>query len=107
MRFIQMAAQSPDKTGFSIALGQDAPPGETWVYNNAAIQTLDRVLEGATGQEPADFAEQRLFAEHGVKGFEVAREMLGKLFGADAHCASAVRSWRRAAPPPAAGASSG
>lgn len=75
--YVEMAAESPDKTGFSIALGQDAPPGETWVYNNAAIQTLDRVLEGATGQEPAEFAEQRLFTPLGMADTSINRDASG------------------------------
>jgi CubicO group peptidase (beta-lactamase class C family) len=75
--YVEMAAQSPDKTGFSIALGQDAEPGTTWVYNNAAIQTLDRVLEVATGQEPADFAEQRLFGPLGMADTSINRDASG------------------------------
>jgi CubicO group peptidase (beta-lactamase class C family) len=31
------------------------------VYNNSAIQTLQRVLQGATGENVVDFAQQRLF----------------------------------------------
>lgn len=75
--YVEMAAQSPDKTGFSIALGQDAEPGTTWVYNNAAIQTLDRVLEVATDQEPADFAEQRLFGPLGMADTSINRDASG------------------------------
>lgn len=59
--YIQMAAQAPDKTAFSIGLDQQSDPGTTWVYNNAAIQTLEAVLNSATGQDVAEFAQQRLF----------------------------------------------
>jgi CubicO group peptidase (beta-lactamase class C family) len=37
-----------------------------WAYNNAAIQTLDRVLVTATGKVTADFAEERLFDPLGM-----------------------------------------
>lgn len=50
-----------DRTAYGIGLAQDAPPGEVWAYNNAAIQTLEAVLEEATGDSVADFAEARLF----------------------------------------------
>ena len=49
-----------------MGLGQQHPPGTVWVYNNAAIQTLDRVIRAATGEETAAFAEQRLFDPLGM-----------------------------------------
>ncbi len=61
-----MAVAAPDKTAFAIGLGQDAPPGTVWAYNNSAIQTLDEVLVRATGVEPADYARQRLFEPIGM-----------------------------------------
>lgn len=42
-------------------LDQDDQPCTTWVYNNAAIQALDIVLQEALGGDVADYAEQRLF----------------------------------------------
>jgi CubicO group peptidase (beta-lactamase class C family) len=56
----------PDLDGFATGLGQDAPPGETWAYNNSAIQTLDVVLREATGQDTHDFAAERVFAPIGM-----------------------------------------
>ena len=55
-----------DMNAFAIGLGQDAPPGQTWAYNNSAIQTLSAVLEEATGGSPADFAETTLFEPIGM-----------------------------------------
>lgn len=55
-----------DRTGYAVALGQDAEPGEVWVYNNSAIQTLDRVLEQATGQPTIDFGTSRLLEALGM-----------------------------------------
>ena len=63
----QMAFTVQDKTAFSIGLGQDEPPGTVWQYNNAAIQTLQKVFEEATGMEPADYAEKRLFDPLGMR----------------------------------------
>ena len=47
---------APDRTAFAIGLGQDAAPGTEWAYNNSAVQTLDRVLAKATGEDVAAFA---------------------------------------------------
>ena len=43
--------QAEDRTQFAIDLDQLYPPGKVWTYNNAAIQTLDRVVSTATGAE--------------------------------------------------------
>ena len=39
-----------DRTAFAIGLAPDGPPGKIWAYNNAAVQTLQRVLQKATGE---------------------------------------------------------
>lgn len=75
--YVEMAMRAPDKTTFSIGLGQDAPPGTTWAYNNAAIQTLDRVISTATGQDTADFAAERLFAPIGMADSSIRRDASG------------------------------
>ena len=55
-----------DKTAHAIGLGQQYDPGTVWRYNNSAIQTLERVLDGATGMDVADYAEQHLFEPLGM-----------------------------------------
>ena len=55
-RLRRAAPAAADRTQFAIGLGQQYPPGEVWAYNNAAIQTLDRVLSVATGEVTADYA---------------------------------------------------
>lgn len=65
----RMAAVEPDKTAFSIGLEQQHEPGTQWVYNNAAIQTLEAVLERATGESVVDFAAERLFDPIGMDSF--------------------------------------
>ena len=57
---------APDRTAFAIGLGQAAAPGSVWAYNNSAVQTLERVLAGATGEDVATFAERRLFEPLGM-----------------------------------------
>ena len=57
----EMALTVPDKTTFAIELGQEEPPGRVWHYNNSAIQTLQKVLEEATGMEPATYGQENLF----------------------------------------------
>lgn len=61
-----MAGQAEDKSAFAIALEQQHEPGTRWEYNNSAIQTLEEVLERATGQDVADFARERLFEPLGM-----------------------------------------
>jgi CubicO group peptidase (beta-lactamase class C family) len=73
----EMAALAPDKTGFAVGLGQDAPPGDVWVYNNSAIQTLEAVFESATGEDMSDFAAERLFEPVGMTSTSLARDAAG------------------------------
>jgi CubicO group peptidase (beta-lactamase class C family) len=60
---LQLAA---DRTAFAIGLRQVAPPGTVWAYNNAAAQTLQAVLAGATDEPVQRFAQQSLFAPLGM-----------------------------------------
>lgn len=55
-----------DRSGFAIALDQQHEPDTVWVYNNAAIQTLEEVLERATGQDVEAFANEYLFGPTGM-----------------------------------------
>ncbi|QYG95116.1 beta-lactamase family protein [Iamia sp. SCSIO 61187] len=64
--------RAADRTQFAIDLGQQYPPGEAWSYNNAAIQTLDRVISVATGEVTADYARERLFEPIGMDATEMA-----------------------------------
>jgi len=73
----QMAVRERDKTAFAIGLDQDHPPGEVWAYNNSAIQTLDAVLEAATGQDPVDYARERLFDPIGMRDSHLTRDAAG------------------------------
>jgi CubicO group peptidase (beta-lactamase class C family) len=66
-----------DKTAFAVGLGQTSQPGQVWAYNNSAIQTLDQVLQGATGQDPAAFAQRRLFGPLGMTHTSMSHDGAG------------------------------
>jgi CubicO group peptidase (beta-lactamase class C family) len=69
--------RQPDLDAFATGLGQDAPPGTTWAYNNAAIQSLDVVLRTATGQDTHTFADERLFEPIGMDDSEISTDVAG------------------------------
>jgi CubicO group peptidase (beta-lactamase class C family) len=69
--------RAPDATAFAIGLGQTSPPGQVWAYNNSAIQTLQRVLEAATGQDVATFARARLFEPIGMAASSMGTDATG------------------------------
>lgn len=73
----RMAIAEPDKTAFAIGLGQDAPPGEVWAYNNSGVQTLSAVLEAATGEDPADYARTRVFDPVGMGSSSLSKDPSG------------------------------
>jgi CubicO group peptidase (beta-lactamase class C family) len=52
---------SPDPGRMAIGLRQDHPPGTVWSQNLPAIELLNPILTAATGQDPADFAKEKLF----------------------------------------------
>jgi CubicO group peptidase (beta-lactamase class C family) len=86
--------QAPDRTGFAIGLAQDVAPGETWAYNNAAIQTLDAVLQAATGDDPAHFAATRLFEPLGMTHTSMTHDGAGNanmFFGVQSTCEDLAR----------------
>jgi CubicO group peptidase (beta-lactamase class C family) len=72
-----MAIGARDKTAFAIALGQDAPPGQVWAYNNSAIQTLSAVLQGATGEAPLEYARSELFDRIGMAHSAMTTDQAG------------------------------
>jgi CubicO group peptidase (beta-lactamase class C family) len=83
-----------DRTAFAVGLGQDAAPGQVWAYNNAAIQTLDAVLEATTGQQPADMAAQRVLGPIGMADSRMTRDPSGNTntyFGLQSSCEDLAR----------------
>lgn len=73
----EMALRAPDKTAFAVGLGQDADPGTVWVYNNSAVQTLEVVLEVATGTPVEQFAAERLFEPLGMTDTSIDLDRAG------------------------------
>jgi CubicO group peptidase (beta-lactamase class C family) len=69
--------RASDRTAFAIALGQAEPPGTVWAYNNSAIQTLQRVLQRATGEDVVAYAKQRLFDPLGMTDTTMTRDRAG------------------------------
>ena len=91
--YVRMAGREADKTAFSIGLSQQSEPGTTWVYNNAAIQTLDAVLEEATGMPTGEFAAEALFEPLGM-GTTINTDAAGNtltFMGAQASCRDLAR----------------
>ncbi|WP_248964533.1 serine hydrolase domain-containing protein [Sphaerisporangium perillae] len=86
--------RAANRTRFAVELDQDAAPGRTWVYNNAAIQTLDAVLKKATGKNPADYAKERLFGPIGMSHSQMTRDSAGNtnmFFGFHSTCQDMAR----------------
>jgi CubicO group peptidase (beta-lactamase class C family) len=68
---------APDRTAYAVGLGQSKAPGTTWAYNNAGVQTLEQVLQRATGQDVAAFADARLFEPLGMTHTHMTRDRAG------------------------------
>lgn len=75
--YFAMAAGAADKNKFTIAMAQDNAPGEVWVYNNSAIQTLDAVLRKATGQDTAAYAQEKLLDPIGMTHSKMTKDPAG------------------------------
>ena len=69
--------QAPDKTAFATGLGQSAAPGTSWTYNNSAVQALEPVLRGATGESVATFAARKIFEPLGMSHTKMTTDQAG------------------------------
>jgi CubicO group peptidase (beta-lactamase class C family) len=74
--YVQLLA-TPDRTAFAIGLPQAEPPGQVWAYNNSAIQTLQPVVQKATGQDVVAFAQQQLFGPLGMTDTRMTTDRVG------------------------------
>jgi CubicO group peptidase (beta-lactamase class C family) len=89
----ELTALQDDKTGYAIGLEQQHEIGTVWVYNNAAIQVLDAVLERATGMPTHEFARQYLFEPMGMTS-RIVRDNVGNtltFMGAQMSCRDMAR----------------
>jgi CubicO group peptidase (beta-lactamase class C family) len=86
--------QASDRTQFAIDLEQQHSPGQVWAYNNAAIQTLDRVISRATGEPTRDYAQERLFGPIGMTHTRMTADPAGNtntFFGVQTTCEDMAR----------------
>jgi CubicO group peptidase (beta-lactamase class C family) len=87
--------QARDRTSYAVGLDQAARPGTVWAYNNAAIQTLDRVIRTATGTETATYAQERLFGPLGMTSTQMTADASKKstqaFFGMQSTCPDLAR----------------
>ncbi len=92
--YSQMVRRAPDKTAFAIGLRQDNKPGTKWDYNNSAVQTLEAVLQKATGEDVAAYAKKRLLDPIGMRDTTWAHDNAGNTTtysGIDSSCHDLAR----------------
>ncbi|MCA9688478.1 MAG: serine hydrolase [Myxococcales bacterium] len=58
---------SEDRTQYAVDLAQQHPPGTWWEYNNAAIQTLERVFKVATAIDLGAYGNAHLLDPLGME----------------------------------------
>lgn len=91
----QKLLQARDRTSYAVGLEQAAPPGTVWAYNNAAIQTLDRVIRNATGTATDEYAQERLFDPLGMTSTrmtpDASRQSTQAFFGMQSTCPDLAR----------------
>jgi CubicO group peptidase (beta-lactamase class C family) len=91
--YLRMAILARDKTSVAVGLGQQYDPGTVWKYNNSAIQTLEPVLNQATGMDVADYADEVLFGPLGMAS-SYGRDAVGNpmtFAGAECSCRDLAR----------------
>lgn len=57
----QALITAPDPGRFAVGLSQDHPRGTVWSQNLPAIELLNPILQAATGRDPAEYAQEKLF----------------------------------------------
>lgn len=74
----RMIRSTADQTAFAVDLPQAGEPGAEWVYDNAAVQTLESVLDDVTGSDDvAELAQQRLLGRLGMDHTDWGRDTAG------------------------------
>lgn len=68
---------SRDWVRFTLAQPMDADPGVKWAYNSGGSHLLSAIVRGATGTDPAQYAERHLFGPLGIRDFHWKREPQG------------------------------
>lgn len=70
-----LAAPNPGE--FAETLPQEHDPGSVWSQNLPAIELLNPILTAATGQDPADFAQENLFGPIGATNTRLTKNQSG------------------------------
>nr|MCW2728080.1 serine hydrolase [Aeromicrobium sp.] len=74
----RMIRATSDQTSYATGLPQGGKPGERWVYDNAAVQTLESVLDDVSDTDDvADLAEERLLEPLGMRDTAWGRDGAG------------------------------
>ena len=74
----QALVGAPDPGALAIGLEQQHAPGEVWSQNLPAIELLNPILTAATGMDPADYAQEKLFAPIGATHTSMKKNGNGK-----------------------------
>lgn len=74
----QQLIGAPDPGALAIGLEQQHAPGEVWSQNLPAIELLNPILTAATGKDPADYAQEKLFAPIGATNSAMTKNGNGK-----------------------------
>jgi len=74
----RMIRSTADQTSFAVGLPQASEPGDEWVYDNAAVQTLESVLDDVAGSDDVvGIAQERLLGPLGMDDTEWGRDAAG------------------------------
>lgn len=74
----RMIRSEADTTAFAVGAGQDREPGEAWVYDNTAVQTLEAVLDDLQDSgDVAANARERLLDPLGMRDTTWGRDAAG------------------------------
>ncbi|NRQ50454.1 beta-lactamase family protein [Aeromicrobium sp. YC3-14] len=91
----RMIRSEPDKTAFSTGLSQVQRPGDEWVYDNSAVQTLESVLDDLDeSDDVVANAERRLLEPLGMRDTEWGRDAAGNALtfsGVESTCLDLAR----------------
>ena len=63
--YIAMAELAPDKSSYAVGLSDDATPGSSWAYNNAAVQVIEPYFRATTGESIEAYAQAHLWSKIG------------------------------------------
>jgi CubicO group peptidase (beta-lactamase class C family) len=90
-----MIRATADQTALAVAAGQQSPPGREWVYDNAAAQTLEAVLDDdAADGDVVEMARTRLLDPLGMRDTAWRRDRAGTALtysGAESTCLDLAR----------------